>query len=408
MINTPLARILSGNGMLYKGNSGGGGGATMSPADMNLMARRMVIQNSINMTQQIFTTTLSTNIPGSVINVPLRPVGLVKRLWVKTVMTVQSQGTVLTLTSFGPSNIFSNVTFTDLSNQTRINTTGWHLGMIASAKRRRVFGAAFTSDTPMGFGNNFTGVISAPATINSNPVVNNVFMFHEVPLAYNDQDLRGSIFANVTNATLQLQLTVNPNFFAATGVDATNSVYGSSGSATTPQILSMTVTVYQNYLDQLPHDQKGNTILPLIDLSIAYLLNQTPISALVATQDIPVQYANFRDFMSTIVVYDNAGTLNVGSDVSFFALQSANYTNIFKMDPNTVAMLTRLILGDDFPRGTYYFDHREKPISTIQYGNMQLVANLLTVGGSSAALLVAYESLAFINMITQAGSLYGN
>jgi hypothetical protein len=70
--------------------------------------------------------------------------------------------------------------------------------------------------------------------------------------------------------------------------------------------------------------------------------------------------------------------------------------------------LSRLILGDDFPLGMYYFDFRNKPVSTIQYGNMQLLVNPSTVTDNQSNLLVGFESLALINMITQAGSLYGS
>ena len=44
---------------------------------------------------------------------------------------------------------------------------------------------------------------------------------------------------------------------------------------------------------------------------------------------------------------------------------------------------------------------------TIQYGNMQLVANLAGSLSASSVFSMGYESLALINMITQAGSLYG-
>jgi hypothetical protein len=93
--------------------------------------------------------------------------------------------------------------------------------------------------------------------------------------------------------------------------------------------------------------------------------------------------------------------------VTWWSLQSANYTNIFKIDATTNFITSRMIIGDDFPLGMYYFDYRNKPVSTIQYGNMQLLLNPVTVTDNQTAALVGYESLALINMITQAGSLYG-
>jgi hypothetical protein len=297
------------------------------------------------------------------------------------------------------------VVLSDLSNQTRINTAGWHLHGVASAKRQGIYGAAYTTDTPSGYGSNFPQVFAAPTTITTNPASNNVFCEWEIPLSYTDMDLRGAIYLNVTNATAYLQLTVNPNFFVSNTADPTFAVYKSS-SSTLGLLPNMVVTVFQNYLDQLPLSQNGGPVLPLLDMSTAYLLNTTPVSALVNNQDVPIPYANFRDFQSTFAILDNNGTLNTGSDINYWALQSANYTNIFKYNPQIAALLARGVFGDDPPAGTYYFDHRNKPISTIQYGNMQLILNGVNLN-AAAALTMGYEQMALINMITQAGSLFG-
>lgn len=388
----------------------GGAGGQPSAATLqqvNMQARQLVTQAGIDMWQAIYTNTITTG-PGSVLNIPIRNVGLIKRFMVEIrAIVAGSAGPTHTLQPLGPANFFSQVVFTDLSNQTRINTAGWHLMAVSTAKRRNVFGSAQTTDTPLGYGNNFTQVMQAPSTITATAASPNVFAMFEIPIAYSDRDLRGAIYANVTNATMNLQLTVNPNMFAINTVtDAVLAMYKSS-TGVLPTLPSFQITVYQNYLDQLPQGKNG-VILPMLDLSTAYLLNNTSVSGLVANQDNPIPYANYRDFMSTTLIYDNSGVLNTGSDINYAALQSANYTNIFKLDPYMAALMARLTIGDDYPVGTYYFDHRNKPISTIQYGNMQLVINPSTVTGSGSVFYVGYESLALINMITQAGSLYGN
>lgn len=376
----------------------------------NLMARQLVLQNAVDEWQNIFPGTFTTG-PGTVINVPLRNVGLIKRLIVEVQAQVQtSGGAVQTLTTLGASNFFSQVVLTDLSNQTRINTSGWHLTAVASAKARLPFGSVVTAtDTPFGYGNNFPKVQTAPAILAAPSTAQNVFLMFEIPLSYSDTDLRGAIYANVVNATMNLQLTVNPNMFALSGAtDATLAMYKSSSATVAGTLPTFTINVYQNYLDQLPIGSNG-PVLPLFDLSTVYLLNNTPVSALVQNQDIPIPYANFRDFMSTTLIYDNSGVLSNGSDVTYFAIQSANYTNIIKADPYLIAFWSRLRLQSDFPTGMYYFDHRLKPISTVQYGNMALVVNLSSVtNAATAQFLVGYESLALVNQITQAGTLYGN
>jgi hypothetical protein len=61
----------------------------------------------------------------------------------------------------------------------------------------------------------------------------------------------------------------------------------------------------------------------------------------------------------------------------------------------------------DVPKGCYYFGSRNKPIATVQYGNMQLVLNA-TTAGPTATLLLAYEDFALKNAVTQAGSIGGS
>lgn len=412
--------------------------AQMTPAQKqaqmvaaNMAARRAVISSAVDMWQTIYTNTITTG-PGSVINVPLRNIGLVKRMLVRIRATVTSGAQANTLTKFGIGNFFSNVILTDLSNQQRINTAGWHLGVVQTAKRRRAYGAAMALDVatfgatagsnPFGFANNFSGTgapgtgaivlpVSPPGVESATPLIGATFqgevnLFLEIPLAYSDHDLRGSIYANINNATFNLQLTVNPNMFVATGADPTLAMYQSAGAglATLP---TFDIEVIQNYLDQLPRDQNNVVILPFLDLSTAYLLNNTAVSGIVNTQDNPIPYGNFREFMSTVVAYDNAGNQNLGNDINYFALQSANFTNIWKVAPKTAALWARLIFGDDPPASMYYFDHRTKPINTRQYGNMELIVNPSTVSGAAATFLVGWEQLAIINLVTGAGSLFG-
>lgn len=382
-------------------NNGNGVAGGPDANTRNLMARNAVLAQSIDMTQSIFRQTFSSAIPGTVVNVPVRNVGLLKRFIVKVDVTfARSASETQTRTAFGPANLFSQIVFTDLSNQTRINTTGWHMHYVATARRQMAYGAAFTNDTPTSIGANYT-VISAPSSFTSG--TQTIRMFYEIPIAYGDYDLRGSIFMAVVNATANLQLTINPSFGVASTADGTLAVYKSS-STDLPSISSLTIEVYQNYLDQLPY-ANGGAVLPLIDLSTAYLLNNTVATGISANQDLAVPYANFRNFLSTFAIYDNNGGLTAGTDINYFLLQAANYTNIWKYDPFTAALTQqRNIINDDFPAGMYYFDHRRKPISTIQYGNMQLVMNPNTV--TNGQLLVGYEALAIIDQITQAGSLY--
>lgn len=367
----------------------------------NMQARQAILATALDMFQQTAQITLVGNPVGQVVPIPLRNVGLLKRIIVKVTGTfAQSAAETQRLTKLGLMNVLSNILLTDLSNQQRINTTGWHLCSIASAKRQGIYGAAYLTDTPFGFGSNVK-VINAPAAIQA---AQSFTMFYEVPISYSDTDLRGAIFANLVNSTFNLQVTVNPNFSVGNAADATLAVYQSSTAGDLGTLSNVTITIFQNYLDQLPQTKNG-PLLPNLDISTAYDIKNTAVSALTVSQDNPINYANFRDFMSTCVIYDNIG-LNPATDINYFALQSANYTNIFKMDAITQCLRTRNIVGDDFPPGFYYFSHRDRPIRTSQFGNMQLIVNPSNVAGAASQLLVGFEALEIINQVNQAGSLY--
>jgi len=370
----------------------------------NLAARGAVLARGVNMWQSIASGQIASPLANNVVNIPIRNVGLLKRLVIELSCTiVRTTAETLSLTQFGPANFLSNVTLTDLNNNQRINTAGWHLHLLATARRQMAFGAAFANDSPVNIGSVFN-VITAPQAVGA--VSQTIRMYYELPISYGDYDLRGAIFANVVNATMNLQMTINPNFVVASTADPTLAVYQSDG-AVLGTVGTVTYSIYQNYLDQLPMTNNG-PILPLMDLSTAYLLTNTSAQGLTAGQDFPVPLANFRDFMSVFAVYDNTKVLNAGTDVNYVGLQSANYTFLLKYGPFMSALLSRQIIGDDWPKGTYYFDFRNKPVATIQYGNMQLIVNPSAVTDATANLLLGYEMLALINQITNAGSLYGN
>lgn len=379
--------------------------STAQLQNANLAARAQVIQRSLNMWQSIAAGAVATPLANNIVNVPIRNVGLVKRLVIELSATfIRSAAETQTLTPWGPANFLSNVVLTDLNNQQRINTAGWHLHALATVRRQMAFGASFQNDSPVSIGSNVP-VISAPQNVGA--VSQTIRMFYELPIAYGDYDLRGAIYANVVNATMNLQMTINPNFSVGSAADPTLAVYQSSTAGDLGTLGTVNYVIYQNYLDQVPMSNNG-PILPFMDLSTAYILTNTNASGLTANQDFPVPLANFRDFMSIFAIYDNVGVLNPGTDMAYIGLQSANYTFIEKVDPYMKALMTRNLLGNDLPKGTYYFDYRNKPVATIQYGNIQLILNPSAVTGATANVLLGYETLALINQVTNAGSLYAN
>jgi hypothetical protein len=376
---------------------------TESPFVLNARARVAVLANAIEMTQPIYSQVINPAAQ-TVVNIPTRNVGLIKRFIVEVTATANNTGaTLASLTDFGVANLLSQVTFTDLNNNTRIQTSGFHLAQVAAAKYQWPLGSVLLPSAESSDYGDFFAAIQAPATI-ANGASGTVRMFYEVPLAYSDDDLRGAVYANVINATMNLQLTINSTPFIATGADSTQGVYHNTATGT---LTNVTITVYQVYLDQLPMAKNG-AILPQMDLATVYELKNSVLTAIPVNQEYPIPYANFRDFLSTFVVFNHDASADAGrvggTDVSYFALQSANFTNIWKKSPELIALETRKLLQTDFPKGVYYFSSRRKPVSTTTYGNMELVLNPSTAA-ASAYVIVGWEDFALTNALQSAGSL---
>lgn len=421
--------VLSGSWMAQpvqqqQANAGGQGGnqpqpqAKMSPAALNMAARNLILRGgmvggaykppAIDVWQPQNPILPASPGPGSVLTFQLRNVGLVKRIVVRIRATITAgASTTSTLTPWGLANLVSNVTFFDLGNNQRINSTGWHLTMISSAKRRRIYGAAYTSDTPLGYGNINNGVMFAPPTIAANGTANVTFQL-EIPFVKNDGDLRGAIYADVTQATMQVQITLNPNMFVTSTSDPTLAVY-QSGGTDLATLSNLSVQYWQNYLDQIPSvNQNGASIpiLPQLDIGTAYMLTNSASGLPVVNQDNSASFVNSRTYESVCFGYDNNGTLNANaSDLTYVQLQSANFTNILYLDGGMLQLMQRNVFMDDPPKAMYYLDFRHRPIDTNQYGNMQLVIKPSAVGGSGAVFLYGWEAYGIIGLVNQGGSI---
>lgn len=384
----------------------------MSPQQQNALARQLILKGgpgilpALNRWQQIFQQTFTSGIPGMSLTVPITNTGLIKRMLVKVTGKINANTTsTQNRGPLGPAALFSSVILTDYDNQQRHNAPGWAFQLVASAKRRRIYGAAYTTDTPFGYGSNYV-IDSMPATIAANG--NGTFTYYlEVPVSRSDDDLRGFLWGNITSSNAFLTLNVQSAPFVSSTADGTFALYKSAGAdlASFDGTTGITVTVFQNYLDQIPRDKNGAPILPAIDWSYDYMLQAGNVTGLVANAPAAVNYPNFRDILSTGFIYDNAGTLNAGSDISQIAIQSANLVNVQQLDPVTQTLLARNLLGGDPPAGMFYIDTTHRPINAQQYGNWQLLVTPSSVGGGTAAIYYMMEMLGLRNVTLQAGSL---
>jgi hypothetical protein len=372
--------------------------SSMTPEQQNIVARNIVLQNSVKMITNIYSGQVDVA-NNAVLNVQPRNVGLTLGFLVVVSAAVENGATdPATRTQFGAANLVKQLTYTDLNNVQRIQTTGYHLAMLNSARQGFVFGGAYAPNVPMNYGSNWN-VMAGPASIAATDPANLKYTYF-VPLAYSANDLRGAVYTNVVNATQNLQIVLNDTPFIGTG-DPLNAVY--TGNANGDYDGPVSVTVYQIYRDQIPF-QNGIPVLPLGDLNMVYDIKNTVASGMAANQDFPFAYPNMRQFLSTFAIYDNGGVYNFGTDINYWSLESANSTQLWKIDPDTAALFARQTFMADLPGGTYYFDSRDKPIDTITFGNMTLNLNASSVG-ANAALIVLTEAFQQVNQIPYASSL---
>lgn len=386
------------------------------PVALNMMARQAVVNSSVKRTQQIFAQTINPATQ-TVVNIPPRNVGLILGfiINVRQTVAVAGGGTTLTKTPSGGANSLSQIVFTDLNNNTRIQTTGWHLNLLNSVRGGIPYLAVDALSVtptpyPVDFGQYYTDLMQCTGSVAATETgtVNQTYF---VPLAYSDQDTRGGVFANVVNATMNLQLTINPNTVTNRTLSGwQNAVYCTAASGTAPVGVTqsnVTLEVWQVYYDQLPMTKNG-PLLPILDLQTIYELKNTTLTGVVANQDFPIPYSNFRDFLSTCVQYINktsvTGSFGAVADVNYLTLESANYTNIFKVPPKLAASWGRTTVGLDFPGSSFYIPTRSKPISTVQWGNINANLNCADVQ-TGAYVGVGFEAFALTNVVGQAQSL---
>lgn len=370
-------------------------------AQRNAIARNNILQYGLERLQPILAKSYDPT-KETLVNIQPQNVGLIRGFLVKVEGIINNGGAnPLARTNFGASNSLRNVTFTDVNNQVRHQTKGWHLNAINSAKQPMVWGGAYAPNVPVGYGQNYD-VQTAQATIAAGADAPVQFYYY-VPLSYSKVDLRGAMFAGLTNAVAQLQLEINPNP-CVNATDAGLAIYSGSANSGWKAGSTVKISVWQDYIDQLPQDQNGLAVLPEMDLSVLYSLNDTSLASMVAGQDFGVPFANFRDFLSTMLIYNNGGVYNAGSDINYFALQTANSSNIWKYGPEEAALLSRSLFMADPPTGSYFFDHRARPISTQQFGNTQITVNPSLVN-VNASLMIGYEYFSQASQVVFAGSL---
>lgn len=369
----------------------------------NLQARAYLLSQAFDVKQQVDSQTFVPS-ARNVYDISGTNVGIVKGFVLKVQAVIKNNGaTDMSLTDFGIANLLKQVTYYDPNNQRHIETSGWHIALVNTIKGQKPFGSSTPTDSPIKYGDNYD-IIDAPQTIAAGATAN-VIMHYWIPLAYSDTDLSGAVFANVAQSKqrLRLEFATNSTAFVTNAENPLEAIY--KGAAPEDcSIEEISYTCYQHYLDQLPMNN-GQYIVPSIDLSTVYLLENTVQAGLTPNADFAVQYGNLYRYLSTIAIYDNGGVFTPkGTDVNYLAQRTANFSDYRKASPDTWNLETRKLIGTDLPPSVYLAETRNRPIYTLQTGNQTFVLNPKTVN-QNARLILAYESFVTATHLVNIGTI---
>lgn len=327
----------------------------------NLQMREMLKRTSWRMQKDLgtFTTSVGAAALGSVTRIKLYNVGLITRILLR-VRTLVDIGTAdVTLSPKGPFNLIKNIKVTDYDGFDRINCSG-HFMWLVNALRRRTY---------WGYNN------EAAAAVLTNPNVGLTVgadrpleFFLEIPLAYDEVDLRGVLLAQTAVGEAYLTLTVNTQLLQNANADA---VYNGAGTSTA--VIDPATPISFDVLQEYIYPQELAYIPPL-DVSTVYeiLGNIDSNDNLAAGTEKLVSLSNLRSVIGWYANYVNNGVMNSGSDVSRFRMIANGNNILFDRNVAFQQFLQREYLNSDVRPGMYFFPFRERPIETYLYGNVQI------------------------------------
>lgn len=357
----------------------------MTPAQQTQWARNLIFQNSKPIFQQVTTRSFAT-VPAGANTMTVNPlqIGFLRRFVIEVSGTITNTGTTnaLALTPNGADNLLTNITFNDFTGNPRHNASGRAFSFVEAFKYGRIPGAATTSDSVSGFGsiiasNAAPGTIAAAGT----GVVTRVF---EIPIMQDTgKNMAGGLWLGVNNQSTLLNLVLNATPVITSG-DPTTAIYtGNSGTLT-----GVTVKVYQDYWNNVPVDKGNNPILPVNDLSTAYMITETNSGlSFAAGQAASWNYPTFSKVLGTYFTFDNGGTLNPGTDITTISAVVSNFAIIRQYDPITLDRIARDIVGASLPKGSYGIPSRMHPFDVSQYPSLQLQITPSTVNAGATALI---------------------
>lgn len=326
--------------------------------------------------------------PGGTTRVKLFNVGITTRLLLDVNVTYTVGTAAATLSPKAPWNVIQKVKLTDYDGTDRINASGYQLWMLNSVR---------AGGQPYGYNNTSAASVlaapSAPVAVGTNTANFQI----EVPLAFQPtSDLRGALLTQTAVGEAYLNIDWNSLFYANANADA---VFNGAPTTTVTGI-AINVNVFQEYL--LPQQIGSQVPLPTLDLMTVYEFAGSLKSAdnIAAGQEKLFNYPNVRSVIGAYFNFVNNGIMNAANtDISKFRL-IANGNNVLReYNPNDKLFEQRITAAfggfapmSDLRAGSYFELHRDKPIETALFGNVQYGITPSQANGGNQYFEVGFES----------------
>lgn len=338
---------------------------------------------------------------GATTRIKLFNVGVITKLQLDIAATLTIATTVGVPSAKAPYNLIKRLQVTDYDGTNRISVSGFQLYLLNSVRNRSPFGLNNSAAV--------TAITANPATFTA--IGNGIIRFFmDVPLAFDVdnpivqlQDLRGAILAQTAVGEMYLTIDwvdslVTPNDDDALYKQATGTVVGN------PTTNYITVNVWQEYLLPQAIGANGEIPLPGQDLMTVYELNGNLRSGdnLIVNTEKLINYPNVRSVVGAYVNYASSNLLAFGN-VSRIRL-IANGNNVLRDNTERSQVFNQrifMIQDADLIPGCFFMSHRDKPIETALFGNVQFGLTPSVVAG------VPYTEIMFESFYTKGAALPG-
>lgn len=358
-------------------------------AQGNAMMRQALLATAPRMRKNVLTVN-ATN--GTTSRIKLFNVGVVTKLQLYITAAVTIGTATATPSAKAPWNLISRLRVTDYDGTDRINISGFQLFILNCVRQRAIFGYHNTPAVPAAFVNPVVPTAVGNGTIS---------FFIDIPLAFDVdnpviqlQDLRGAILAQTAVGEMYLSIDWITSLYANGDVDSLYSGGGTTTVVGNPVSNFITCTMWQEYLLPQAIGANGELPLPQIDLMTVYELNgnlRSSDNLAVSTEKL-MSYPNVRSVIGAYFNYVQAATMTQGKINGLRLIANGNNILIDHTEVSQLLYQRNFMLADaDTVAGAYWRSHREKPIETALFGNVQMGITPNTVG-ANPYVEVCYES----------------